>query len=74
MYHTLAVHGCRQMTVDPVFLLDGHVIFKKWNIEPMESILQRKWNKSQDEVQKWFQREDITTEWLMELWEHGRDM
>ncbi|PRP76819.1 hypothetical protein PROFUN_14859 [Planoprotostelium fungivorum] len=42
--------------------------------EPMEWMLQRKWNKSQDEVRRWFQREDITTEWLMHLWEHARDM
>ncbi|PRP76811.1 hypothetical protein PROFUN_14851, partial [Planoprotostelium fungivorum] len=42
--------------------------------KPMEWMLQRKWNKRQDEVQRWFQREDIKREWLMHLWEHGIDI
>ncbi|PRP79585.1 hypothetical protein PROFUN_12846 [Planoprotostelium fungivorum] len=44
-----------------------------WNIEYLEWMLQRKWKKSEEEVQRWFQREeeDITEEWLAYLWEHG---
>ncbi|PRP78482.1 hypothetical protein PROFUN_13659 [Planoprotostelium fungivorum] len=66
-YRSIASCGTQWLTL-------GKEKVTKWNIEPMEWMLQRKWNKSQDEVQRWFQREDITTEWLMHLWEHGRDM
>ncbi|PRP83682.1 hypothetical protein PROFUN_03837 [Planoprotostelium fungivorum] len=69
MYCYLASSGWKMLMCLPGY--DQHVI--KWNIEPMEWMLQRKWKKSQDEVQRWFQAEHITIEWLMHLWEHGTD-
>lgn len=45
------------------------------NIDVLEWLLQRRWKKSEAEVQKWFDREyeDITKEWLEHLWEYGMD-
>ncbi|PRP80355.1 hypothetical protein PROFUN_11924 [Planoprotostelium fungivorum] len=47
----------------------------KYNIEVLEWLLQRRWKKSEAEVQQWFDKEyeDITKEWLEHLWEYGMD-
>ncbi|PRP76820.1 hypothetical protein PROFUN_14860 [Planoprotostelium fungivorum] len=39
----------------------------------VEHLLQRKWKKSAEEVEKWFDREpgDITVTWLEDLWKYG---
>ncbi|PRP85054.1 hypothetical protein PROFUN_07238 [Planoprotostelium fungivorum] len=39
----------------------------------VEYLLQRKWKKSAQEVEKWFDREpgDITVTWLEDLWKYG---
>ncbi|PRP81000.1 hypothetical protein PROFUN_11152 [Planoprotostelium fungivorum] len=46
---------------------------KNRHIPAVEYLLQRKWKKSAEEVQKWFDREpgDITVTWLEDLWKYG---
>lgn len=44
-------------------------------VEEVEWMIQRKWKKSEREVQRWFNKEEneITKEWLNQLWEYGTD-
>ncbi|PRP87413.1 hypothetical protein PROFUN_00624 [Planoprotostelium fungivorum] len=45
------------------------------NIPAVEWMLRRKWKKSREEVQRWFDKEseDITNDWLDHLWEFGTE-
>ncbi|PRP86014.1 hypothetical protein PROFUN_05785 [Planoprotostelium fungivorum] len=44
-----------------------------FNVSSLEHLLQRKWKKSEGEVQMWFNRDlkDITKQWLQHLWTYG---
>ncbi|PRP84095.1 hypothetical protein PROFUN_04086 [Planoprotostelium fungivorum] len=46
----------RSLSTKPSTLGKRHVMDR--NIEPMEWMLQRKWKKSEEEVQRWFEREE----------------
>ncbi|PRP77111.1 hypothetical protein PROFUN_12966 [Planoprotostelium fungivorum] len=67
MYRSLASHGCCRFIAETKRV--SRRVTTDWNIEPMEWLLQRKWKKSEEEVQRWFQKEEknITEKWLMHL-------
>ncbi|PRP85025.1 hypothetical protein PROFUN_07313 [Planoprotostelium fungivorum] len=65
---------CFNKTDEVVYeALIEEVLYGICNVSSLEHLLQRKWKKSEGEVQMWFNREhkDITKKWLQHLWTYG---